>query len=166
MALTTEIVRTYRSPRTVIRRHLAAGRREDRAIAYLMAACLIIFVAQWPRLQRAAMFDPDAPPLDAQIAGALFAWLFIMPLAFYGIAALSHIVARLLGGQGTWWGARIALFWTLLATAPLMLLYGLVAGMIGPGLELQITGAVTALAFLVIWGVSLREAETAPEEAR
>jgi hypothetical protein len=165
LALSTEIVRTYRSPRVVIRRLLDAGPREDRAIAWLMGACLIIFVGQWPRLQRTATLDPEAPPLDAQIAGALFGWLFVMPLVFYGIAALSHLVARAFGGRGTWWGARVALFWTLLATAPLMLLQGLVAGLIGPGVELQIVGAATALAFLAIWGVSLREAER-PEERR
>ena len=163
MALTTEIVRTYRAPRAVIRRLLDAGPREDRAIAWLMGACLIIFVGQWPRLQREAMLAPEGPPLDARIGAALFAWLFLAPLLFYGLAALSHIVALLFGGKGTWGRARVALFWSLLATSPLFLFQGLVAGLFGEGPEWRIASAATALAFLWIWGVSLREAETQRE---
>lgn len=163
MAITTEILRTYRAPREVMRNLLADGPREDRAIAYLMGACFVIFVAQWPRLQREALANPEGPPLDALLAAALFGWLFLAPLIFYGLAALSHVVARLLGGQGTWWRSRMALFWTLLAISPLMLLNGLVAGFVGEGLELQITGGVTLLAFAAIWGISLSEAEKSPK---
>lgn len=162
MAITTEILRTYRAPRLVIRRLLAEGPREDRAIAYLTGACLVIFIGQWPRLQREALANPEGPPLDALIAAALFGWLFVAPLIFYGIAAVSHLIARAFGGRGSWWGARIALFWTLLAVSPLMLLNGLVAGFVGDGLELQITGGVTLLAFALIWGISLAEAEKGP----
>src|SRR6056297_2821412 len=128
-----------------MRRQLDGERREERALVYLLGACLVIFMAQWPRLQREAVLNPDAPPLDAQIGGALFAWMFLMPLVFYLVAALSHIVARLLGGRGTWYRARLALFWTLLAVSPLMMLYGLVAGLVGEGPELQVTGAVVVL---------------------
>jgi len=166
MAITTEIFRTYLAPRTAIRRLLAAGQREDRAIAYLMAACVIIFVAQWPRLQREAMLNPEGPPLEALISGTLLAWVFLMPLLAYGIAALSHLLARLLGGRGTWWGARTALFWSMLVISPLMLLTGLVAGFVGEGLQLAITEGVTMLAFCWIWGISLFEAERAPGSGR
>jgi len=159
MALTTEIVRTYRAPRAVMRRLLAQGPREDRAIAYLMGACLVIFVGQWPRLRREALMAPEGPPFEALVGAALFGWVFIMPLVFYGIAALSHVVARLFGGQGAWWSARIALFWTLLAVSPLMLFYGMVAGLVGPGPELTLAGLPVALAFVAIWGLSLAEAE-------
>ena len=159
MAITRDIARSYRAPRAVMRRLLDAGQREDRAIAYLMGACFVIFIGQWPRLRREAVLNPDGPPFDAQVGGALFAWLFLAPLMFYGIAALSHLAARLLGGRGTWFGARLALFWTLLAVSPLLLLYGMVAGLVGEGIELQITGAGVALAFALIWGISLSEAE-------
>jgi hypothetical protein len=142
-----------------MRQMLAAGQREDRAIVYLMGACFVIFIAQWPRLRREASMNPDGPPFDALVAGALFGILFLAPLLAYLLAALSHVVARLLGGRGTWYGARLALFWTLLVISPLMLLYGMVAGFVGEGPELQITGAVVALAFALIWGISLSEAE-------
>jgi len=45
----------------------------------------------------------------------------------------------------------MALFWGLLAAAPLWLLWGLVAGFIGPGPALDLTGIVALVAFLVLW---------------
>jgi hypothetical protein len=158
MPVTTDIVRSYSAPGGVMRRHLAAGLREDRAMAFLMGACAIIFIAQWPRLQREATLNPDAPPLDAQLGGALLGWIFIAPLLAYGLAALSHMIVRLLGGsRGSWYSARLALFWTMMATSPLFLLQGLVAGFIGPGPAMTVSGLALLLAFFVIWGACLRE---------
>ncbi|MEL6207704.1 MAG: YIP1 family protein [Pseudomonadota bacterium] len=159
MAATRDILQSYRAPRAVFQRLLAAGQREDRAIAYLMAGCLVMFVAQWPGLQRMVLEDPDGPPLDARIGGALLAWVFVMPLLAYCIAALAHIIARLFGGQGTWYGARLALFWGLLTASPLMLLHGLATGVIGSGAPLYATGLLWWLAFLGVWGICLHEAE-------
>ncbi|WP_375552563.1 YIP1 family protein [Rhodophyticola porphyridii] len=162
MAVTTDIVQSWRRPRRVIRRLLDMGRREDRALVYLILACLLIFVAQWPRLQREAILMPERP-LDALIGAALFGWLFIAPLLFYAIGMLSHLVARMLGGKGTGYSARLALFWSLLATSPAFLFYGMVAGFIGPGPGQTMVGAGLLLAFVVIWGMTLIEAEQAPE---
>ena len=164
MALTSDILVTYRSPRAVMRKHLALGLREDRALMFLAIACVLIFVAQWPRLRREAFLD-DAVPFNALLGGALMGWLFIAPLVLYGIAALSHLIARALGGQGSWYSARLALFWSLLAASPLWLLNGLVAGFIGPGLQLGLTSAIALAVFLIFWGLSLIEAEKPPVPA-
>lgn len=161
MPVTTDIVKTYRAPRQVIRRHLAAGVREDRALAFLMAACALIFVAQWPRLARQAYLTPEVP-LEALIGAALLGWLFLAPLFLYLLGAASHLVARLFGGRGSFYAARLALFWSLLAVSPLMLLQGLVAGFIGPGPALTLVGYGVLLIFLVLWGLALHEAERAP----
>ncbi len=158
MALGPDILATYAGPRTVMRRLLAQGQREDRALVYLMLGCALIFVAQWPRLAREAHLN-DAVPLDALLGGALMGWLFLAPLALYGLAALAHLVARLLGGCGGWYGARLALFWSLLASSPLWLLNGLVAGFIGPGSALTLTGLVALTVFGLFWLLSLVEAE-------
>jgi hypothetical protein len=80
----------------------------------------------------------------------------------YGVAALSHVIAKIFGGQGSWYTARLALFWTLLATSPLVLFYGLVRGLIGPGSQAVLVGAIGAVVFLLIWVQSLREAESKP----
>ncbi len=164
MAVSTDIVRTWRRPRAVINDLLAQGKREDRAIAYLMAACFLIFVAQWPRLSRkAAGFDlapgAEVPELDQLMAYEMLAWIMVWPLMFYFLAALSHLVAKAFGGQGSWYSARLALFWSLLATTPVLLLHGLMAGFVGPGLETNVVGAVWVVGFLVIWFSTLREAE-------
>jgi hypothetical protein len=162
MSVSRDIVATWRRPRAVMQRLLAQGRREDRALAFLIGACLLIFVAQWPRLSREAYFDPSIP-LDARIGGALMGWLLLAPLMAYGLAALSHLIARVFRGSGTWYSARLALFWTMLATTPAWLLLGLVAGFIGPGPAQMGVGLLLVLAFLTIWGICLREAERGPE---
>lgn len=161
MSVSADILRMYRAPRAVARKRLSGGPREDRALAILMAACLLIFVAQWPRLARDAHMQ-EGIGLDALMAGALFGWIFIAPLLAYGLAAGSHLLARAMGGQGTWADARMALFWALLAAAPLWLLSGLVAGLIGPGPALGLTGFAALAAFLIFWIAGLVEAESPP----
>ena len=112
MSVANDIARTYRTPRTVLRRRVSTGATEGRALAILLAGCLLMFVAQWPGLSRAAFEDPSIP-VEARIGGALIAWLFMMPLVFYILAALSHLAARMFSGQATWLESRMALFWAL-----------------------------------------------------
>jgi len=167
MPVTTDIVRTWRSPRIVIREMLDQGQREDRAVAYLIIGCFLIFVAQWPRLSRkAAGFDlapgAETPELTQLIAYEFMAWLMIWPLALYILAAISHLVAKVLGGQGHWYGARLALFWGMLASVPVLLLHGLTAGFIGPGPQTNLVGTVWVFGFLWIWIQGMREAEASP----
>jgi len=107
MAVSSDMMRTWRQPRAVIRKLLSMGHREDRAIAYLMVACLLIFIAQWPRLsRRAAGFDlpvgAEVPELVQLMAYEFLAWLMIWPLGMYLLAAIVHIVAKIFGGKGTW----------------------------------------------------------------
>ncbi|SLN65513.1 hypothetical protein [Roseisalinus antarcticus] len=167
MAVTADILRTWRGPREVMRSLLAHGPREDRALAYLITACVLLFVAQWPRLVRVAqgletVQGQDSPELVQLVAYAFFGSVMVLPLVFYALAALSHLLARPLGGQGSWYSARLALFWTLLATAPVALLYGLVRGFSGPGIPAEILGLVWLAGFALIWLQCLREAEGPP----
>ncbi len=157
MAITQNISATYRGPGRVVRRLLDMGPREDRALAYLMAGCLMVFVAQLPRLAREAHFSGE--DLDMLMGASLMAWIFIAPLLLYGLAALSHLVAKLFRGQGSHYGARLALFWALLASSPLVLLNGLVAGFIGPGIQLQVVGMLWFGVFSWFWIGGLIAAE-------
>lgn len=157
MPVTQDIVATYRGPRRVMRRLLEMGQREDRALAILMAACAVIFVAQWPRLSRQAHIE--GAELNALLGASLMAWIFFAPLLMYIIAGLSRLVAMPLGGQGSWFGNRMALFWSLLASSPLILLNGLVAGFIGQGPALQAVGFAWFVIFAWFWSSSLFEAE-------
>jgi hypothetical protein len=164
MAVSSDIVATWRRPAQVMRKLLDMGRREDRALAILLAACLVIFIAQWPRLSREAHFATEGQaPLEAQMAITFFAMLMVWPLMAYGLAGATHLLARLFGGRGSWYSARLALFWALLASSPAWLFHGLVAGFIGPGPALTLVGAGLLLAFSAIWVLCLREAERLPE---
>ncbi len=157
MPVACDIVATYRGPRRVMRRLLEMGTREDRALAILIAGCVIVFVAQLPRLAREAHLTGQE--LNPLLGGSLMAWIFIAPLLMYALALVSHLLARAVGGKGTGFGARLALFWACLAASPLILLHGLVAGFVGPGIQLQIVGALWCAIFLWFWVTSLREAE-------
>ncbi len=159
MSATRDILQSYRAPRAVIRRHLGRGVNEGRVFIFLVGACLLVFIAQWPRLSREAHLDTSVP-LDARLGAAMLGWLFIAPLFFYALAGVSYMVARLMGGQGTTYGARLALFWSMLVVTPLWLLQGLVAGFIGAGPQLSAVGILLLGAFFWVWISSLIETQT------
>ncbi|MEL6509102.1 MAG: YIP1 family protein [Pseudomonadota bacterium] len=161
MPVTRDIRESYRKPAQVMRRLLADGQREDRALAILMGGAFLAFLFQLPKLSRQAHLQGE--DLTGLMANTLFACLFFLPLIFYGIAAVTHIIARIFGGKGTWYGARLALFWSFLAASPLMLLNGLVAGLVGDGVQLQIVGLLWFLVFGAFWFINLRVAESAVE---
>lgn len=160
MPVTTDIVASYRGPRAVMRRLLSMDESEGRALAILTAGCALTFIGQWPRLARDAHLTGQ--DLNALMGGALLGWLFIAPLAFYAIAFVSHFVIRAFGARGTPYGSRLALFWAHLAASPLLLLYGLVAGFVGPGPGLMGVGALWCAVFLWFWISNLREAGWGP----
>ena len=162
MSIVLDIVRTYRAPREILRKRVAGGPREDRAIAVLIVACLLMAVAQWPYMRRVAFENPDLPQ-EGLVSSALFAWLFVAPLAFYALSAIGHLAAKAFGGQGTWFEARMALFWALLASTPMWLLNGLVRGFVGPGIEADITGTLALAVLLIFWVSGLMEVERAPK---
>lgn len=157
MSVTQGIVASWRHPRKVMRGVLARGRSEAFAFSLLVTFLILVFVAQWPPAARRAAIDPGAP-LAPQLLAVALALLATIPL-WYGVAALSHLVARVFGGQGDWQGARLALFWALVAVSPLMLLHGLVAGMLGDGRQATLMGMVVAAGFLFQWINALIVAE-------
>ena len=156
MPVTSDIVATYRGPRKVVRRLMDLGQREDRALAFLMGFAVIAFVAQLPRLARVAHLEDQE--LNMLMGGALLGTVFILPLLLYVIAAVGQGVARLLGGGATGFGARLALFWALLASTPVLLFHGLVAGFIGPGPVQFGVGLVWFALFFWFWISGLKEA--------
>lgn len=149
MSVTTDIPATYKGPRRVYARLLAMGVREDRLLVFLISGCVLAFVAQMPKLARDAHLTGQE--LNMLLGGALLGVVFIAPLLLYTLALLTHWVARLAGGQGEAYRARLALFWAFLAASPLMLLNGLVAGFIGPGPSLTLVGVLWFVFFLWFW---------------
>lgn len=159
MPVVPDILRTWRDPRAVIRSRLSDGVREDRALATVMGACALMFVAQWPRLARESYFDASIP-LEARLGGALLGVVFLLPLALYLIAAASHVVARVFGGKGSWFSARLALFWALLAVTPALMFHGLLQGFLGQTGATRVVGGLVLLSFLYLWIRMLIEAES------
>lgn len=147
------IIRSWLKPGQVVQE--LRGMPDRVLIVILLVAMLIFFVSQLPAHARAAGLDPSIP-LNARISGALFATMFLMPPLCYLVAAIVSGLFRLTGWQLDPEDARLALFWSLLAVAPAMLLSGLTAGFIGSGAALTVTQIIAGLGFLYIWGGSIR----------
>lgn len=165
MPVTDDILRSYRHPRQVMRRNLSRPQGETRALVHVMVACLLFFVAQLPAVSRQAHLAGGDPGFAALASGTFMGAVLMAPLVLYGVAGLSHVVARLLGGRGTWLGARLALFWTLLLIVPPVLLRGLTEAFLGRGPETSLISLLTAAIFAVYWYINLSEAERAPDPA-
>ena len=148
MALVPDIAATYRRPVGVQEEKIASG-REDLALVYLMLACVMIFVGQWPRLARESYLTDVA--LEPLIGGALMAWVFLMPVVLYALGWVVAQVSRALRRPVGAFGSRMALFWALVAALPLWLLQALTAAMVGPGPALRIVGAAAFGAFAAFW---------------
>jgi uncharacterized oligopeptide transporter (OPT) family protein len=166
MAISTDILRTWRGPRAVIRGMLGQGPREDRLIMILMVGCFLMFVAQLPVLarlafesQQLAATDPDYQVRDLQmlIGSAFFGWLMVVPLVLYLVAGLSYAIMRIFTRRITGHGARLALFWALLAASPVALLLGLLSGLNGPTAGATVVFVLWAVVFVVFWVQGLRE---------
>ncbi|EDZ46536.1 conserved hypothetical protein [Rhodobacterales bacterium Y4I] len=149
MSVTTDIPATYKGPRKVFARLLSMGAREDRLLVFLISGCVLTFVAQMPKLAREAHLTGQE--LNMLLGGALLGIVFIAPLFLYVLALVAHWIARAAGGQGDAYRARLALFWAFLASSPLILLNGLVAGFIGAGAALNLVGALWCAVFLWFW---------------
>jgi hypothetical protein len=158
MAITTDILRTWRNPQAVMAGFMSLGTREDRVLAILMGGCFLMFLAQLPLLARLAHLSAEAAAVDAtrpvldqnQLFGTAFvAWMMIAPLALYALAWIVHLVLRALRIAVTGHDLRLALFWSILAATPLALLLGLLQGLRGPGPGTQIVGALWLA--LVLW---------------
>ena len=161
MSVVHDIVRTYRAPREVHARRMVGAPREDRALAILLGACALIYVAQLPRFARESHLDAEKD-LNALLAGGLFGWLMVMPLVFYVLSILVTLVLKVLGQNVTGFTCLMAMFWALLASTPIWLLAGLLAGF-APGPGFTIVSTLAFVTVLVFAGAGLITAKTARE---
>jgi len=149
MALVPDLWRGWRDPEGLMR--AKRGKGEGAALAAALGSCVLIFIAQWPRLAREATLQPEVP-LEARLGGALLGLVFVLPLILYGVAAISQVALRLIGRPVSGLGARVALFWALLCITPLMLLHGLAVGFLGDGAAVAVLGLCVLASFGVLWG--------------
>lgn len=156
MSVTADIVDSWRRPRVVLRR-LLAQRSEPFAFSLLVTGLILLFVSLAPYLAREAYYQPEQPLTQRLLASAL-AIAATVPF-WYLLAALAHLVARIFGGKGSYYGGRLALFWALVAASPALLTSGLVRGLRGTGGAGDLVGLGAGLAFVVLWLAMLSEAE-------
>lgn len=156
MSVTADIVESWRRPRVVVRRLLAQN-SEPFAFSLLVTGLILLFVSLAPYLAREAYYHPEQPLTQRLLASAL-AIAATVPF-WYLLAALAHLVARVMGGKGSYFGGRVALFWALVAASPALLTSGLVRGMRGTGGSADLVGYGAGLAFIALWLVMLGEAE-------
>lgn len=156
MPVSRDIVHMYRAPRQVVRGLYDMGQREDRAIAWLMIGCFIVFVSYLPALQRNAVFEGGNFQRD--MVYAFISWLTLWPLGFYALAFVAFGITYLFRKNATAYGARLAVFWGWLASTPVALFYGLLVGFNGadhPGT--MMIGALWLAVLLWFWGCGLIE---------
>lgn len=158
MALTQDILATYKGPGRVVTRFLSQGRNEVRGLLFLLIAGIMMFVASSPYQAREAQLDPDVPLL-ARLYWSAFLYIFILPILVYLFAAVVWVLARIARRQITGYHIRFTLIWALLASTPVMLLMGLTAGFVGPGIQLQIVGFLWLAIFGWFWAAGLLHAD-------
>ncbi len=158
MALTQDIMATYKGPARVQQRFLSQGRNEVRALLFLLIAGMLMFVASTPYQAREAQLNPDVPLL-ARLYWSAFLCVFILPIVVYLFAALVWVLARIGRRRITGFGIRFTLIWALLASTPVLLLLGLTAGLIGAGVQVQAILFVWLAVFGWFWVSGLLAAE-------
>lgn len=156
MAVTTDILQSWRHPRLVVRRLLARQADEPFALSLLLTFLVLALVAALPNLARQSFLDNNTP-LSPRVLAAALGLLATLPV-FYALAALGTLIARALGLSLGHYRGRIALFWAALASVPAMLVQGLVLGLVGPGAAATLIGLAVALVFLGFWVLGLQEA--------
>lgn len=164
------IARAWRDPRGAMAARMAAGLSESRALADLMLACALLFVASLPdaRREAALIAGQTDDPFVAAVAAHAFGWIAVAPLLAYGLAAVVHLLARPFGARGGFLPARTALFAAMLAGTPLALALALVGAVAAPR-QLPLVGLLGyagAAGWLWMFSGLLAEAEGFPSRRR
>lgn len=158
MALTQDIIATYKGPGRVVSGFLAQGRNEVRALLFMLIAGVLMFVATAPFQAREAELNPDVPFL-ARMYWSAFFYIMILPILVYIFAIIIWGLTRIARRKITGYEVRFTLIWALLASTPVMLLMGLTAGFIGPSLQLQAVGFLWLGVFGWFWAAGLLRAD-------
>ena len=97
------------------------------------------------------------------IGGALYAWIFLAPLMFYILAGLVQFIGYLMGSKRSGAQTRTAIFWAFLATAPLLLVVGVIGGFIGASAMKTFVEVIWLASFIWFVIAGLRVAGHQPE---
>ena len=133
------VARFFHAPRASRRGVLDSRPGEGRLLAYAIAAAAVMLAGRM--LALAAMPGVDERDMAGSLAAHAAGFLIFVPLAWYGMAALGTLIARLAGGSGSWRDGRAAFFWAALVASPVMALSAVA--------QVRMTGAPLHLVVLV-----------------
>jgi len=125
----------------------AAGASEKENLAYLVGGCIISFIAQWPAQSRQAFINQQ--PVHELMGAILLSNLFLLPLIFYLVSAIIFIFAKIFKSNILGVELRLIIFWSYLATTPILLLVGLVEGFFGKNYQYYLAAGLWLSVFLI-----------------
>ncbi|HUS54146.1 MAG TPA: hypothetical protein VMY41_09100 [Thermohalobaculum sp.] len=139
------VLGAWADPRGSMRTELDRAPSEGRLLFYIMFAGLFRFVGAAMALAYGpmALMIPD-DQFRGRIAAAFVAIFFFLTILSYAVAATGGALARLMGGTGSWYDSRAALFWAALVAAPAVLGAKLLS-LVLVGLPALIVGSVEML---------------------
>lgn len=104
-------------------RQFAGKFGEERLLFYVAATCFAAYLAGLPDTVREAEIEGGRDALLSMVAGQFVAIVIFGPLFLYGVAGVSHSFCHwAFGGTGSYFKARLALFWSLVLGVPLVLI--------------------------------------------
>ena len=158
MSTVSDVIAFHFRPRQIVRKRLLETSGEGHALMYLVAACLLFYMAQLPEMVRQDLLSTSSAPLNAVAAARFLGGAILAPLFFYILAAFIGLIFRLFGVSLPWFHTRIALFWPLLAIAPASLIVGILRGLVPSATILWFASVFVAVGFVIFWVVCLMEA--------
>ncbi|MCF6329825.1 MAG: YIP1 family protein [Henriciella sp.] len=160
MTLYSEILRAYRGFGASMRRQLEQNLREERLLLYAVLASFLLFVARVPGMIDIARNSTNAEITIANLIGTSFVTTFFFGvIMMYGIASVSHLIAKIFKGAGTFQEARLAFFWSALVIAPLYLVVVASRVFIPVPEFVNFSNLAIGILFVYCWGTCLSIAE-------
>ncbi|MEO1551449.1 MAG: hypothetical protein AAFR93_13630 [Pseudomonadota bacterium] len=156
-SLTSSIWQAWRDVRASMRTQMALPKEENRLLFYVFLGCALGFVAGLPAALSQARLIEEEGAVTGVLVGRLFASIFFAPLALYGVSAIATVITRAFGGKGSFYTGRLALFWAVLVSLPILLVSGaLGAAPLSPNVLGWISFAAYAV-FLWVWSQCIAE---------
>ena len=147
MSVVINISKTYYKPIQTYSKLFAAGASEKENLAYLVGGCVISFIAQWPAQSRQAFINQQ--PVNELMGAILLSNLFLLPLIFYLVSVIIFIFAKFFKSNILGVELRLIIFWSYLATTPILLLVGLVEGFFGNNYQYYLVAGLWLSVFLI-----------------
>lgn len=147
-----------------MRKQLDKNPGEEGLLALLAFGCFVVFLSFLPRLFATDLSQSPDQSIAAGVIMWFFVVMFFLPLLMYGIAWISHFIAKAFGATSSNKSARHALFWALSVLSPILIAKAMLASafiQVGGDLGQNMLNAlniILALVILRVWGAMLAEA--------